>query len=655
MTNKIKIGMVQANNSFANQTYLPYSIGFLQAYAQKHLKNNENFEFMLPIYKRIPIADAVEKLIESDMAVFSTYVWNFNFSSEIAKRLKKEKPGIINVFGGCYIPGRNVNDFLERNEFIDIACIGEGERVFKSILENYDENRLENKLNIPSISYRNKSGQIINNQHGERINNLDEIPSPYLSGVFNKLMEANPEETWVALWETNRGCPFGCSYCEWGGDYHKKLYSYDLETILREIDWFSDNKIEFIFCCDSNFGILKRDLDIVKRVADNKTKYGYPKALSVQNTKNSTEDSYLVQKILSGAGLNKGVNLAFQSLNQKTLEIIGRKNIPTEYFEELQRKFTIDGIETFSDIILGLPNETYETFTDGISTLIKSGQHNRIQLINLSVLPNSEMGDSKYQEKYGMHSVETRIVNLHGSLAEDEICEKQRLVVGTKSMPPEEWVKTRIFSWATSLLYFDKLLQIPFTILNKEYGIEYKDLIEKFVYEKSEKNPILNDINLFFSEKARDIQNGGPELCESKKWLNIWWPTDELMFIDLASKGNLEIFYKEAQEKLEDLVKTSQGKQKLDSLIIQDSINLNKNLIKLPFNKTNLTIKLNNNIWETYKGHLVGKNMPIERGDYKYGINRTDEQWGSWDEWCQKVVWYGNKKGDYLYSCKLIP
>ena len=71
---KIKLGMVQINNSFSGQNYLPYSLGFLQGYSQRHHKDINKFEFLLPIYKRIPVKAAVERLLNADMVFFSTYV-----------------------------------------------------------------------------------------------------------------------------------------------------------------------------------------------------------------------------------------------------------------------------------------------------------------------------------------------------------------------------------------------------------------------------------------------------------------------------------------------------------------------------------------------------------------------------------------------------
>ena len=40
---------------------------------------------------------------------------------------------------------------------------------------------------------------------------LSELPSPFLNGVFDELVRNNPNEKWIGLWETNRGCPFQCT------------------------------------------------------------------------------------------------------------------------------------------------------------------------------------------------------------------------------------------------------------------------------------------------------------------------------------------------------------------------------------------------------------------------------------------------------------
>ena len=69
-----KIGLVQVNNSFANQNYFPYSVGLLQAYAESHLQNPQGYQFLLPIYSRIPVDLGIERMCGADYIFFSTYV-----------------------------------------------------------------------------------------------------------------------------------------------------------------------------------------------------------------------------------------------------------------------------------------------------------------------------------------------------------------------------------------------------------------------------------------------------------------------------------------------------------------------------------------------------------------------------------------------------
>ena len=642
---KIKIGLVQINNSFSGASYFPYTVGLLQAYIEEHAKFSERYEFLPFIYSRIPVEEGVNRLLSANIVGFSTYVWNFRLSLEIARRLKKQKPEILIVFGGPQVPDE-AEVFLSQFPFIDIVCHGEGEQVFCSIVESYPS---KDWGDIPSISYFDDNGAFINHPQAPRIKDLDIIPSPYLNGFFEALMLENPQNEWLSLWETNRGCPFSCTFCDWGSATASKVYRFELERLLAEIDWFADKKVEFVFCCDANFGILSRDTQIAQYAADIKSKIGYPQALSVQNTKNATDRAYETQKILNTSGLSKGVDLALQSIDKNTLESVKRANISIETYEILQQRFTSDGVATFTDIILGLPGETYESYVEGVSKLIENGQHNRIQFNNLSILPNAEMGDPKYQQKHGMVTVPSEIINIHGlrTTSEDDVAEVQELVIATQDMPKEDWVKTRAFSWMIALLHFDKLLQIPLILIHQVCGISFRQLTELFM-RKGINGDTISEINSFFTEKAKDIQSGGFEFCNSPDWLDIWWPADEYMFIKLCRENKLDIFYQEAGK----LLKLFLDSQFIDfpTDLLDQSIMLNRELVKLPFQEEDTYITTSYNIWEFFQSVLVGKPILLDEVGCNYHINRAGFSWSSWEKWYREVVWYGNKKGAYLYG-----
>ena len=84
--------------------------------------------------------------------------------------------------------------------------------------------------------------------------------------------------------------------------------------------------------------------------------------------------------------------------------------------------------------------------------------------------------------------------------------------------------------------------------------------------------------------------------------------------------------------------------------LLHETIQLNRSLIKHPFQEEDLEVNCSYNIWEFYQNQLIGVEIPIEEIPSKYLIDRTTETWSSWEDWCQEVIWYGNKKGAYLYK-----
>jgi radical SAM superfamily enzyme YgiQ (UPF0313 family) len=647
VTDPIKIGLVQINNSFSGQNYLPYSIALLQTYVQKFAPVPENYAFLTPLYKRVRIADAVEALKDADLVGFSTYVWNGRISLEIARRLKALKPGIVVVFGGPHVPDQP-EAFLRANPQIDLAAHNEGERTFLKLLEAWPDR--DAWAALPGVSMVRADGTFVRNPNSDRVRDLDEVPSPFLEGAFDAIMAENPHESWIGLWETNRGCPFRCTFCDWGSATAGKVTKFGEERLYREVDWFAARKIEYIFCCDANFGIQKRDVDIANYVASVKKETGYPVALSVQNTKNATERAYLTQKILSDAGLNKGVALSMQSVDMPTLEAIKRDNISLGTYMELQRRFTKDKVETYSDLILGLPGETYESFVRGVDQLMENGQHNRIQFNNLSILPNAEMGDPAYQKKYGMVTVESKIINIHGERVEldDDVPEVQDLVVATAATPLADWRRTRTFCWMTALLHFDKLFQIPLILAHGISGISYRDMIEAFTQADPARYPLIAGINAFFESEARSIQHGGSEYVFSKEYLNIYWPADEFIFVKLTAEGKFDAFYAEASRLLAETIQARHAGLPMD--VIEDAIKLNHALVHQPFARTNLTVSLRYDILDYWYKVRTGEQAVLREQPMLVEIDRTAKPYDDFQKWCREIVWWGNKKGAYLYS-----
>ena len=130
---KCLVGLVQINNSFANACYLPYTVGLLQAYFQHHSRRAGEFSFLPPIYRRIPVEDAVQHLKGSKIVAISVSSWNFNLSMEIARRHKAQHPDALIMIGGPHVPG-DAARLLRQYPWVDLVCHGEGEIPFLRIL-----------------------------------------------------------------------------------------------------------------------------------------------------------------------------------------------------------------------------------------------------------------------------------------------------------------------------------------------------------------------------------------------------------------------------------------------------------------------------------------------------------------------------------------
>lgn len=645
---KFKVGFVQINSEFAGQVYLPLVAGYLTGYFQKYSKYSQSFEFIEPIFKRDNIDAIVEKLAKCDIAAFSIYVWNEKLSLKVAEKLKKLNPKVLIIFGGPQVPDK-AEKFMKKNFFIDISVHNEGEQTFLEILDDFYEQK---NSEIPNTSTIVKTGQKIfykKISNRAKLKDLDLIPSPFLNGYFDQLLKKNPNQTFLALWESNRGCPFSCTFCDWGSATASKVYQFELLRLYDELDWIGRNKIPFVFVCDANFGLLPRDEEIAKFVSKIKNKYGYPEAFSTQNTKNVKERSYKVQKILSDSGLSKGVTLSMQSMNERTLELIKRDNISLTTYSQLQNKFKSEGVLTYSDLILGLPGETLTSWKNGIKELINNGQHNRIQFNNLSLLPNAEMSAEEYRTESGFVTVSSQIVNVHGSRAEleNDVPEIQELVVGTKTMPSNDWVKARVFAWWVAFTYFDKLMQIPFLmikkIMNLDVGLQIDQIIE--VVENRENDfPVLSEINSLFTKKAMLIQQGDIEYMWDSKLIDVYWPMDEYAFIKIVCDNKISDLYMEFGRAIEILIKDviSEDLQKM----IFNSVGLNKILLKLPRDFDNDTV-LTIDHKEILKSYLtmIMPHLDSSKLIFILEFMKSDM---SFEDWQRKVVWYGHRSGEYL-------
>jgi radical SAM superfamily enzyme YgiQ (UPF0313 family) len=623
---------------------LPYSIGLLQSYAERHAAGPH--EFLVPIHRRIAIADAVGRLAGADIVGFSTYVWNVRLSLAIARALKERRPDVLVVFGGPQVPD-HAEEFLRTSPWVDVVCHGEGEATFTALL---DRAAARDFGDVPGCSYLTPAGAYERHAVAPRIRDLEEIPSPYLGGTFAPLIAANPDEAWVMMWETNRGCPFSCTFCDWGSATASKVFRFGMERIEREVGWMAAERVGFVICCDANFGMLPRDVEITRAVVAAKERYGFPFSLSVQNTKNATERAYAIQKLLHESMNTIGVTISLQSTNPGTLENIRRRNISSEHFRELQRRFAADGVYTYTDIILGLPGETYSQFADGVAEVIGDGQHNHVQFHNCSLLPNAEMAQPRDVERFGIRTVPQIVRNAHDAAdLTYEVEEYLDTVVATDAMPPADWRRAKVFAWLSNLLYFDRMLQLPIALLAARHGVSPRTSIERIA---ASARPTLAGLVADMTEHARSIQaSGGLEYVAAPAFGNMIWPADQHALISLVVGGELEAFYAEAAAELAQLLNVPG-----DELALEEAIALNRAMLRVPFAPSDVPIVLSHPILEHHRALLAGRAQPpLNERLVVHVVDRSGARYTTLQAWLEHLAWCdGKDKRGYLYDVRIM-
>lgn len=454
--------------------WIPYSVGCLWSYLQQYEDITNNWNLKELGHKREDQQLIVDRMENPKLCGFSCYVWNERYSLDLAKKVKEKFPECVIAFGG---PQVNAS-FLEY-DFIDTVVYGEGERSFHSIM-----NLIHNNEPVKQVWEK------------DRLSDLD-YPSPYTTGVFDQMVIDNPDATWQVTLETNRGCPYACTFCDWGSATYTKVRRFDVERVREEIDWIATHNCSYIFCADANFGIFRdRDIEIANML---RGALEHPESklesINIQFAKNSNETVFEIGRILGDA--LKGITFSVQSMNPDTLEVIKRKNMKVNKFSELMELGQKYETSTYTDMILGMPLETLETWKDGLNELLEVGQHQAIDIWFTQLLPNSELSQPESREKYGItHVSAENYTNMYN--VEDQHAEIMDLINGTNTMSTEEMVKAYAYGWLITQFhipgYSQLLAKYARNVMNVPYRVFYDELWER-VKNDDIFSPVLNDLN----------------------------------------------------------------------------------------------------------------------------------------------------------------
>jgi hypothetical protein len=391
---RVKVVTVQQNG-----TVTPLALGMIVAFAKAYEGGSLNDHYAF--YPDWLVRPSKVRTLTQEPAVFlfSNYNWSHRHNLMVSRKVKQLSPWSITIHGGPNTPkyGADCEAYFQANPDVDITVRGEGEltvaELLNAIRHHVGRGPLdpETLKDIAGISFRN-GPTIVSNPDRARIADLDLIPSPMLTGLFDAY-----RGTPLGIIETNRGCPYSCAFCDWGSATNSRIRKFSIDRVYAELEWCAQHQVAGVMCADANFGIFERDVDIALKIADLKKEYGYPNGFSVSAAKNTTKYTKHIIEILAKAGVMSKGSIGVQSMDKNTLAAIQRSNIKVESYDELALEFRKARLPLWVDLMFGLPGQTVTSFQNDLQGCIDRGVFPRI--FRTELLINSPMNEPGYRER----------------------------------------------------------------------------------------------------------------------------------------------------------------------------------------------------------------------------------------------------------------
>ena len=501
---KIKILLVDPRHDIVgtHSNYAPINIAYIASYIKEKLKNEIDLQLELST-KPKETFEFIDNF-KPEIIAISNYVWNSSLSNFICEYAKKTNPRTLCVLGGPEFPAgtgaRKIEDTAEDKTYskcldylierpsVDYFAYSDGEVAFLEIIKKFIENNfsVESMKNldepIKGCASLSKSKSIllvgdyiprIGMEGSVKAYGRDVIPSPYLNGILDKFLDG----TYVPAFETARGCPFQCTFCDQGLD-QSKITSFSTQRLTEEMHYVGEkmskikNGTKTVTITDSNFGLFQKDVDLADNILDVIEKYDWPKSVEAITPKSNRDNMFKINDILKNR-VNFG--LSMQSINTETLTDIKRKNWTLNQYVDFIKNLEKRGKSPSSEIIIPLPNETEESYYEGIKFLM---DHNvQAGTYTLMMLCGTELGRDKAINKYKMKSKYRVLPKQFGEYRGKKCFEIERVCVENNTMPFQSYLNCRNYSFVVKLLA--NQVFSPINKLTNKLGINWYDFSKK--------------------------------------------------------------------------------------------------------------------------------------------------------------------------------
>ena len=462
---------------------LPINIGYIASYCIKRFGSKVDIK----LFKYI---EELEKAINEsppDILGLSNYVWSQNVSNEMFKLFTKKNPDGLKIWGGPNFPidMPSQKKFFENFKDVDVYIPIDGEIGFSNLVEKalqMNTKEMRSKIlqePIDGCMIKNPDGNLLYTIEGARIRNLDEIPSPYLTGILDHFFD----DKLVPMLQTNRGCPFLCTFCTDGRESVNQVNRFGKQRVKDELGYIAKHvkeNIHSLYISDLNFGMLPGDLETCDSIVEIQKKYNYPEKINATTGKNNQERIIESIKSLNGTML---MSMSVQSMDEQVLTNIKRANISAEKMVELSPTIHEYGVNTSGEIIMGMPGQSYASVLDTIRQLIY-GKVDDIIIHACMMLPGSEMATPAERSKWELET-KFRILPMDFTVLDNgkKICEIDEIVVGSKDMTFDDYLALRMIAFTLSIVNRATLFE-PLLKFLKQQKIDVSKLFFKMVEER---------------------------------------------------------------------------------------------------------------------------------------------------------------------------
>ena len=490
--------LAQLTHRTGNQNqnrHFPLAIGYLGTYIRQVF--GERVEVRL--FKHVHLLDAALQERMPDAIGFSAYMWNEKLSLEVAAQIARRSPQTLIVVGG---PNVTLNQadrarYFARHPFVHKLVHMDGEYPFEEIIRtfldsggsveavqrapiDYTSSQLEGQLVLGSETSEMRVG--MNASKGT----IDHIDSPYTTGMMDGFF-ADGE---VPLLESNKGCPFTCTFCQQGAAYYSKVRHFSTTRVAAEVDYVArkvvDQNLEMttIEFADPNFGMFARDREVTLAIRAAQDKYGFPQSVHSSTGKNKAEMILANNEVLAPGSTS--LRSAIQSNNPITLEAIKRKNIKLEVYQRIQEDMTKKGLGSVADLMLGLPEETLETHTRGIYELLDT-EVREFACLQTIILTGTEMAEPEYRERHGIttrHRVIPECYGTYDILGERRrVIEMEEIVISTNTLSFQDYLACRRLHLVVMIFHNTRILDFVYDIM-KDLGVPRHRLLQHLFESK---------------------------------------------------------------------------------------------------------------------------------------------------------------------------